>query len=452
MQPDPHLHSRSAAASRRARPPLSVTRRCALGLLAAAGLPAVVTACGGSARGGPGSVSVWDLFSGADGANMRGMIADVERSISGLSVDATTLAWGNPYYTKLAMASSSQSPPDTAIMHVSRMPGYAPGGLIDAFDTDLLAELGIRRSDFTPALWDSCTYEDQLFALPLDTHPFLTFFDHDIAERAGVLDTDGTLAIDSPEAMHEVGTKLAEVTGAQGIAFGFLLDTAQAWRLFWGLYHQTGSEYAIEVGTDAALDIDAAASVIGAVHAWMDGTCMAPDADYGGALSSFAAGRTGMILSGEWELGGFRDAVPALDGAPMPTMFGTPATYADSHAYVLPTVRHTTQDHRRMVYAFLAGMLQQGDQWGTAGHIPAYLPSQESETYRELLPQNHYAAAAETVVLDPPVWFAGAGTDFQNRMSQQLIEGFRGAVEPGRCAERLIAVIDGFLTSPDPTA
>lgn len=430
----------------------SVPRRALLSLAGAGSAAIALGACGARPRSAPADVSVWDLFSGADGQNMRGMIAEVEASVPGLSVDPTTLAWGSPYYTKLAMASSSEAPPDTAIMHVSRMPGYAPGGLLEPFDTALLTEVGVKEEDFTEALWTSCTYEDRLFALPLDTHPFIAFYDAAIAEKAGVLAPDGTLPIESPEAMLEVGTKLAEATGQQGIAFGYLLDTAQAWRLFWGFYHQAGGEYEIEVGRKAQLDIDAAARVIAAVSSWMDGTCMPNDQDYGSALSSFGAGRTGMILSGEWELGGFVESIEHIDGMPMPTLFGTPANYADAHTYVLPHQRGMTDEHRRKVYEFIGGMLRQGGQWGTAGHIPAYLPAQETVTYKELLPQNHYAAAAETVVFDPPLWFAGAGTDFQNRMSQQLIEGFRGTVEPQRCAENLVGVLDSLLSSPDPTA
>ena len=65
------------------------------------------------------TVSVWDLFSGADGANTRAMIESIVQEHPGLFVAPTTLSWGNPYYTKLAMASASGAPPSTAIMHVS---------------------------------------------------------------------------------------------------------------------------------------------------------------------------------------------------------------------------------------------------------------------------------------------------------------------------------------------
>lgn len=443
---------RTPRPTRSGPPPLS--RRHLLAGAAALGASAPLLAGCGAGSAQEGAVSVWDLFSGADGANMRGMIEDVMGAVDGLTVDATTLAWGSPYYTKLAMAASSQAPPDTAIMHVSRMPGFAPGGLLEPWDLDLLAQVGPTQQDFTEALWESCLYEGELYALPLDTHPFIAIFDPEIAEKAGVLDGEGSIAIDSPEAMAEVGAKLAEATGAQGISFGYLLDTAQAWRLFWGLFHQTGGEHRIEVGSPAELDIDAAASVISAINGWMDGTVMPADQDYGGALASFNSGRTGMILTGEWELSGFLDAKGEqnVGGMPMPTMFGTPANYADSHAYVLPARRSDDPEHLRFTYEFVAGILNEGAQWGTAGHIPAYLPAQDTQEYQDLTVQNSYAEAAEVAVFDPPVWFAGGGTDFQNRMSQILIEGFRGSTEPERTAESLVTELDQLLSSPDPTA
>ena len=254
--------------------------------------------------------------------------------------------------------------------------------------------------------------------------------------------------------MSEVGAKLAEVTGAQGISFGYLLDTAQAWRLFWGLFRQTGGEFEIEVGTPAMLDIDAAATVIRAVNSWMDGTVMPADQDYDGALASFNSGRTGMILSGEWELIGFQAAKGAdlVDGMPMPTMFGTPANYADSHSYVFPARREISEGQLERTYQLVVGILGEGGQWASAGHVPAYLPAQQTEEYAQLEVQQHYPQAAEVAVFDPPTWFAGAGTDFQNRMSQVLIEGLRGSLEPERAAERLVAELESQLTSPDPTA
>lgn len=425
----------------------------ALAAAAAAGGAAALSGCSAPAAraGGQTPVTVWDLFQGSDGANMRGIISDIQARSSGLLIEPTTLSWGSPYYTKLAMSAASEQPPDTAIMHLSRMPGFAPGGLLEPWDTTLLAEVGITEADFAPAVWKSCHYEGKLYSLPLDTHPFITCFNPDMAERAGVLDTDGTIAISSPEQLLEVGSKLAEVSGGFGISFGFLTDTAQAWRLFWGLYRQTGGEWTIEPGQKAALDEDRAAEVIGSVASWMDGKCLADNLDYEGGIAAFQGGRVGMILSGVWEVPGLQASVPALGGMPMPTMFGTPAAYADSHSYVLPR-KDMSDGHRRSVYEFVAAVLRDGgSQWGTAGHIPAYLPAQATPEYQGLHPQTEYAAAGRNVVFDPPAWFAGAGTEFQNQMSQALADAYRGRKKPMDAVGDMLGSINGFLSAPNPT-
>ena len=76
---------------------------------------------------------------------MAGLVDDVNALNHGYEATQTVLAWGAPYYTKLAMASVGGRAPDTAIMHASRVAGYAPGGLLDPWDLDLLAENGVHE-------------------------------------------------------------------------------------------------------------------------------------------------------------------------------------------------------------------------------------------------------------------------------------------------------------------
>ena len=66
-------------------------------------------------------VIFWHLFGGGDGENMAAMVKDFQKS-SHRTVESTLLSWGNPYYTKLALAASSGRPPDVAITHLSRLP------------------------------------------------------------------------------------------------------------------------------------------------------------------------------------------------------------------------------------------------------------------------------------------------------------------------------------------
>jgi len=91
-----------------------VDRRTVLkGILAGAGGLAVaggLAGCGGSASAGTDPLQLWHLFSGADGAKLSQMLADVHRRYPQVTTQATTLAWGSPYYTKLAMASAASAP------------------------------------------------------------------------------------------------------------------------------------------------------------------------------------------------------------------------------------------------------------------------------------------------------------------------------------------------------
>ena len=97
--------------------------------------------CGAVARPQE-QLSFWHLLTGSDGRTLTTMIDEFTAANTDVKVRQTILGWGSPYYTKLAMASAGGRAPDIAVMHSARVPGYAPGGLLDAWDADLLADLG----------------------------------------------------------------------------------------------------------------------------------------------------------------------------------------------------------------------------------------------------------------------------------------------------------------------
>lgn len=434
-----------------------LTRRSVLrGALAGGGLLAAgaLSGCGGSvlsaAASGP-LVRTWDLLGGSDGELMDEILGTVRADLPDITIDRTTLAWGAPYYTKLAMASAGGRAPEAAVVHLSRLIGYAPGGLLEPFDIDMLAQVGITESDFPPALWERALYEGELYALPLDTHPVVSFYNPEIAEPAGLLDSEGKLIeITSPDGFLEAGRAMAEVTGNTGIAYGYLNDDAQAWRLFWGFYGQKGAEYDLTPGRPAEIDDGAAIEVLEFMQSMLDGTVTATNSDYGSAIANFTSGRSGMILSGEWELNSLREAVPEIGGAPMPIIFDQPAAFADSHAYVLPRQVSPDPERREATYEVLAATLREGDTWARAGHIPTLNDVVESPDYQALEPQADYAEAAEWVFLDPPVWFTGAGSDFQNRMCQAMSAALQGHRSASDAVDAMVAEMNVLLETPAP--
>jgi multiple sugar transport system substrate-binding protein len=439
-----------------ARPTAWSRRQLLLGGAAALGGAVLVGGLSGcapqvAAAGGIVDLKYWHLLSGGDGIRMTEMVREAEETGDGFDVTATVLAWGQPYYTKLAMASVGGRAPDVAVMHAARVPGFAPGGLLDPWDLDVLAELGVTQADFEPRVWDKGVVDGKLYSIALDSHPFVMMYNTEIAGKAGLLGDDGQLApIDSPEAFADAMRAMQQVTGVHGLSYGYLGDGTQMWRLFYTLYKQTGGDMQLPTGGQVVYDRDKALTAIEFIRTLLDGTIATPSGDIGTAIAEFAGGKSGAIFTGVWELPTFQTAKLPFDAMPIPTLFGTPASFADSHAFVLPHQNAPDPEKRRKSYEFVTDLLKNSLQWAGAGHIPAYKPIIDSPGYAELLPQAHYAYAAEQIEYDPVAYFTGSGSDFQTYFGENMQNVFLGRQDPAAGLDAFIAKIDALLAKPNP--
>ncbi|MGO2540388.1 MAG: extracellular solute-binding protein [Specibacter sp.] len=434
----------------------SVSRRQLLrggGLALSGALAAgLLSGCGGSAQAaGAAQLRFWHLLSGGDGIKMQTMIDAANGAQQAFHVNPTVLAWGAPYYTKLAMASAGGRPPEVAIMHASRVTGYAPGGLLDPWDLDLLAQNGVSEKDFAPRIWENSLQDGKLFSIALDSHPFILMYNTEVAQKAGALGPNGQLAAAmSPEGFKEMALEMAKVTGKHGLSYGYLADGAQMWRLFYTLYKQHGPSMELVQGEKAQVDRDVAVTVLEYIHSLLDDNIAAASGDAGTAIAEFAAQDSGMLMSGVWELPTMQTAKVPLDAMPIPTLFGTPAAYADSHSFVLPHQLNLDDEKRAYVYAFVADILKGSLNWAKAGHIPGFQPVVQSEEYKNLLPQAHYSAAADIINYDPRAWFTGSGSDFQSFFAENVQNVFLGRTPAKVGWDAFVHRLDGLLSKPNP--
>jgi len=407
----------------------------------------------GAVTAAPGAtqLSFWHLLSGGDGIKMAGLVGASNAANPSFFAKQTILTWGTPYYTKLAMASAGGRAPDVAILHASRLPGYAPGGLLDEWDLGRLAEHGVREENFPAAIWNSGFSEGRLYSIALDAHPFILMYNTDIARDAGVLDADGRLqAMTTPEQFLDVARKMQAVTGRRGLSYGYLGDGAQMWRLFYTFYRQLGATMTLEPGMPAQVDEDAATTALEFMQQLLDGTIATAAGDYATAVAEFVNGESGMFFTGVWELPTMQAAGLPFDAMAIPAIFGSPATYADSHAFVLPRQSNLDPVAREAVYAFVAGILKDSFAWAEAGHIPAYLPVVESPAYAQLLPQANYADAVDQLNYDPPAWFSGSGSDFQTYFAENLQSVLLDKTDAREGIQAFVRRLNVLLSKPNP--
>lgn len=398
--------------------------------LALAGCGSAV-AQGLALSGPPASTLVyWNLFSGGDGANMETMEAGYERSHRGVSLDASVLSWGNPYYTKLALATEGGRPPDVAITHLSRMTTLAQAGLLTPMRHDDLAAVGISKSDFTSAAVAKATMGGELWALPLDTHPFVMYYNKTICKKAGLLDAQGKLkAIRGPEELTAALAAAKKVTGHYGGVVAINNDPSTNWRWFDSLYGQLGGTVIGDNGAKITLNDDHAAKALEFMRSLTVQKKLMPDnIDDPGVTALFSTGKAGFLFDGEWQLTTYAATPIKFGMVPLPIVYGDKlVNWADSHSFIIPRNNAMTPARHKLALQFIRYLLGESLTWAKGGHIPAWLPVQHSQAYLHLEPQADYRSAANAARYDPPAWYSGAGSEFENIVGAAIASSQSGA-------------------------
>jgi multiple sugar transport system substrate-binding protein len=403
-------------------------------------------------------VIYWHLFGGGDGANMATMVADFEKA-SHRSVEATLLSWGNPYYTKLALAASSGRPPDVAIAHLSRLPLLAQAGLLEPITDVGATEAGITEDKFTPAAWSKATIEDTTYAVPLDTHPFVMFYNVDLAKKAGLLGADGKLRPLTGKDDFLAALKAMKGAGAEyGAISANTTDPSTTWRFFMTLYSGLAGPIVSDRGTSITLDRTAGAETFDFMQSLTGKLALMPgNATPVTASTLFGQGKAGFLFDGVWQIPTYRGVKDAkgkalnFDVMPFPAILGDKAvSYADSHALVVPKRAQRSAARTQDAVRFIRGLLDDASVWADGGHVPAWLPTQRSAAFEKLKPQSNYVKAAFDAVYDPPGWYTGAGSDFQNVMGAVIANVLGGHVGPTRGVSDMTGGLSTFAGALPP--
>jgi multiple sugar transport system substrate-binding protein len=434
-----------------------LTRRSFLAGLAATAGALGASSCGWPAQGfglaSPAGdvLTYWNLFGGGDGVRMVAMLDVFRRARPDIRLEATTLTWGNPFYTKLSMATLGGAPPDVAIMHLARMPQLAPAGLLRPLSEDELARHGMHPSDFAAIPWQQSQFGGQLHAIPLDTHPFTLYYNTDICGRAGLLAADGSLRpLTSPEQLLAALDAARSVTGQYGLSISTANDFATSWRVFYTFYSQLGGRVTTG-GSGATIDRATALTVLDLLRELTIGRRLAPsNFDYGTSVALFASQKAGFFWQGEWEVTTFQTAKIPFDMAPFPSIFGGAAIQADSHSFVIPRTQPDDEARVDRALTFIRALLDQSQTWAQGGHIPAWRPTLQSAEYRALKPQSHYASAADSAVYDPAAWYSGSGSDFELAMGSAIATVMNGTQTPAQAIDQMLASLRRLAGTASP--
>ncbi|MEV0715996.1 extracellular solute-binding protein [Asanoa sp. NPDC050611] len=432
--------------------PVTWSRRRLLGTAAAAiglGASGVLSGCSSVAGGlgaerDTGTLDFWNLFGGGDGVRMQQMLDAYQQGHPEIELAAVTLAWGNPYYTKLSLATVGDRPPEVAISHLTRMKNLVRADLLEELLPDDLARHGMTPDKFNQRAWEAGLVDGKAYAIPIDTHPFVMFYNTDICQEAGLLDASGKLKpLDGETAFIDAMTAAKQVTGGFGGALAFVSETSTPWRMFQSFYSQLGGQMLADDGNRVVIDDAKATQVLEFMQGLTRDGLFPNPIDYQGSIAMFANGETGFFFQGEWEITTFQTAKLPFSMTLFPNVFGggTYAVQADSHTFVLPKQPHRDQARLDRSLTFVRSMLDQSKTWTEGGHVPLWLPFAESSEFAQMSPQSNYASAADSAAYDADGWYSGSGSNFEIITGSAIADVLAGASSP----QQAIAQMRGNL-------
>lgn len=395
-------------------------------------------------------VTMWDFLGGGDGIRMKQLVQDFNDSQDRIEVETTTLDWGVPFYTKVRTAIVAGQQPDVVSYHLSRFPSAVPQGLLRAISDEELAAAGLSTDDFFPLLVEKATHEGELYGIPLDTHPLVLFYNKELLSELDLLGDDGKpKGIDGIDSFTETLRTVSAHTGEPAVVYP--TNGSAVWRVWLSLIEQQNGQ--VIENNEVVLDQgarDTFATMIG----WADEGLAAQNVPGNGdAQAIFTSGSAAFMLNGVWNVTTFEDATKAGEFPfeygviPLPTLYDTPANWADSHAFAIPTSSRNapTDEKVAAVLEFVAYVQENSLVWASGGHIPAYLPVVNSESYQSLEPNVNYAPAAERVVYDPDVEIAGAAGPLQQAVHDFLTPAANGQLGADEALDMFKQAVDDLL-------
>lgn len=444
--------------------PPGISRRTVLraaGLTAAGlGASALVGGCSSPAAAGlfggsldPGIVTFWNLFGGGDGVRLQTMLDAYKSQHGADSLTASTFAWGDPYYTKVTLATVGDKAPNVAVAHLTRMQNLAEADLLTPISEEMLASVGLAASDFNQNAWKNQQRDGKNYAIPLDTHPLVLFYNVDVCQKAGLLAGDGSLKpMEGVEQWEAAMTAAQKATGAYALGVANVGDFATPWRLFQTLYSQMdgNTPFLGDSGKTLTVNQDLAVKALDYIGRMSTQGWIPKTADYGSAETLMFTGKAAFYIEGEWELTTAQAVKDLKFGmAPIPQLFDKKAVQADSHTFVLPKLNRTPEQLKRDM-GFVKFMLEQSMTWAQGGHIPTYLPTLHSAEYKALLPQANYSSVADYTVFDALAWYSGSGSSFENIVGSNIALVQQGLSTSAQALASIRTQLGPYLNAANP--
>lgn len=345
----------------------------------------------------------WSLFSGGEGAVMEGIVDAYNATNPEYTVRNVQLDWFE-YYTKLTTAVAVGKGPDIGISHLEKLPELYSLGVTTPLDEAAKA-IDFDWSMVNPNNVASCTIDGATYAVPLDTHPNVLFYNKDLLKD--FLNEDGSLTLPSGAEAFDDWLHAVQAAMPEGkYAFSFPQTKDDPFRQWWSFYFQDGGTPVITSDLQITLDKEKTVEVLNYMKSWYDSGYIPQGLDDTSYVQLFTSGNAAIMIGGVWNTYTMENVEGLNFGVTLtPQCFGGEGGYkvwGDSHTFIIPTKDTHDEAKLEACMKFFDYASKNSIEWATAGHVVANVNVVESEAYAALPYRSDYKDAANYVVYFEP--------------------------------------------------
>lgn len=327
-------------------------------------------------------IEFWSVFTGPDGDFMTTMVDQYNATNPKVKVVHRPIEAGDLYAKLPTLAQTGTDIPELAIIHVERLPLFAEKGLLTPLD-DYVAKAGIKAEDYVPTAWEKSTIDGKHYAVPLDVHSFVTYYNKDLLEKYGpnVLD-DGAITFDEVEAVSALAAK----DNIVGMGLTWLRVKTLAW------YAQLGGKLS-EDGTAPSFNNDKYAKVLNTLKDLHDKGFTTIDGD--DPMQLFTSGQMVFWPEGIWMKANLTQIDTLNFGMTQFIQFDAAkrGNWTSSHQMVMINNPEMTDERAAAVMDFVAWIGANSIEWARSGQNPACL---------KILENDEFKAMGQAFLLDDP--------------------------------------------------
>ncbi|WP_229683211.1 ABC transporter substrate-binding protein [Virgibacillus oceani] len=284
------------------------------------------------------TITFWHENTGVGEEAINAVVDAFNEKHEDIKVDAVYTAADESQNEKLLAAVAGGNPPDVSWFDRFKVGSWADQGALTDL-TEYAKQDGVTKDAYYPFAWEEATYQDKLYAMPVDTDARMLFYNKDAFKEAG-LDPENP-----PKTIAELEDAAEKLTIKDGNRFkqiGFIPWYNQGWLYSWG-WSFGGEFFDKESGKVTADDPKIVESL-----EWMteyakkynvEDITGFTDSSGSGEMDPFLTGQLAMHIGGNWSISGYLKYKPDLNYGvtPIPTPTGDNFTsWSGGMAVVIP--------------------------------------------------------------------------------------------------------------------